>query len=177
MVHLLCFMLTEQFYAPEIILAHYAPDWHLLLSWENGRRGELYIPKALGLWKMWGMCGVQGTSERKKLNFPQFLCPCHAILAVSFLSFSLFLSCWQNQWALCSHSLAPCQIFPQRDDIIDCRQVWMFCQHSRAFMIACRCVARNILYPNQKLMKLDCLPNHIFQNRELCKWGGAKVLE
>lgn len=110
----------------------------------------------------------------KKENFPQFLCPWLAILAVSFLralflSFSLFLSRCQNQWAPCSHSLAACQIFPQRDDIIDCRQVWMFCQHSRAFMIARRCVARNILYPNQKLMKLDCLPNHIFQNRELCK--------
>lgn len=44
-------------------------------------------------------------------------------------------------------------------------------------MITRRCEARNILYPNQKLMKLDCLPNHIFQNREQCKWGGAKGLE
>lgn len=40
---------------------------------------------------MRGMCGVQGISERNKENFPQFLCPCLAILAVSFLH-SLFLS-------------------------------------------------------------------------------------
>lgn len=45
------------------------------------------------------------------------------------------------------------ELFPRVVSSLACRQVWMFCQHSREFMIACRCVSKNTLYPKQKLMQ------------------------
>lgn len=45
------------------------------------------------------------------------------------------------------------ELFPRVVSSLACRQVWMFCQHSREFMIACRCVSKNTLYPEQKLMQ------------------------
>lgn len=45
------------------------------------------------------------------------------------------------------------ELFPRVVSSLACRQVWMFCQHSREFMIACRCASKNTLYPEQKLMQ------------------------
>lgn len=45
------------------------------------------------------------------------------------------------------------ELFPRVVSSLACRQVWMFCQHSREFMIACRCASKNTLYPKQKLMQ------------------------
>lgn len=45
------------------------------------------------------------------------------------------------------------ELFPRAVSSLACRQVWMFCQHSREFMIACRCASKNTLYPKQKLMQ------------------------
>lgn len=45
------------------------------------------------------------------------------------------------------------ELFPRAVSSLACRQVWMFCQHSREFMIACRCASKNTLYPEQKLMQ------------------------
>lgn len=45
------------------------------------------------------------------------------------------------------------ELFPRVVSSLACLQVWMFCQHSREFMIACRCASKNTLYPKQKLMQ------------------------
>jgi len=87
-------------------------------------------------------------------------------LSRCFLLMSLFLfslSVWEKPCTLC---LATRQLFPRTDDIISCRQVWMFCQHSGAFMIARRCVSRNILYPNPQINQTWLLSKPLLSKKE-----------
>lgn len=87
------------------------------------------------LWSLW-VTGVRKEERGKRSHFPW--------LSLEHTSLSL---------PPCSEfGLLP-ELFPRVVSSLACRQVWMFCQHSREFMIACRCASKNTLYPKQKLMQ------------------------